>query len=162
MLYYIGMKVFRYMTQAELNNILLGNYEKIGSCIVRDKNFISNTHKYQKGVKYLHFFKNRKNIERIKEYYRSRTCDCYICEFNIPLSKLIFHSGLGYYNEGKGYDMYITSVVEFALPVEDFDKSYLVSYQKDKTFNNQNITSKRQTIDEKKSIKSCDDIDLSR
>lgn len=120
-------KVFRYVTETELW-FMQNEPEKLGNCF-SGKN--SNTFIYKKGRKYLHFFKNKNSIKLVKGLYKRKINQkFYICTFEIPFSKLIFHCGMGYYF-GSGFEDY-NRAIEFAIPAEQFEKSWLVSVEEEK------------------------------
>ena len=124
------MKVYRYLPEKELNQILSGD-KNVGSFFEHQKDSISNTHHYKKGEKYLHFFKNKNNIAKIKQYYKTVNVNWYICEFDIPIKHLFTHFGIGYYDEWFGYDQIIHKVIEYAVPAKEFNPSWLKSYSLD-------------------------------
>lgn len=118
------MKVYRYVSKNELNYILNGQYEKLGTiCYGED---LSNTHLYKKDQRYIHFFKNKKSIEYIHKVFRGQ--DLYVCTFNIPVSVLIKSVGLGKYDVGRGYDNNTVTLIEFAVEVNKFRKEWLIDY----------------------------------
>ena len=116
------MKVYRYLSQKELDKILIGN-----TCYFSRVN----THNYNKDIKYLHFYKNPKHLRFARELHNKDYSDYYFCEFNIPAIHLIKHAGHGTYDTG-GYDCDRIKVLEFALPVEKFNANYLKTYTLDK------------------------------
>jgi hypothetical protein len=61
------MIVYRYLSEKELNLIMQGKIDNLGSYYTKEGFKKVNTHKYKSGVKYLHFFKtyNRKIAENI-------------------------------------------------------------------------------------------------
>ena len=105
--------------------------ENIGNMFERHKKDVINNHKYVKGVKYLHFFKDKKDLERMQLVYRKHIRPFYFCEFEIPKRTLFFHAGIGYYSP-TGYDLDYVAAREFALPTSKFKKEYLVKYEMDK------------------------------
>ena len=57
------MKVYRYVTEKELNYIIKGEFNKIGKEYYKSP---FNTHKYKSGVKYIHFLKNKEDISLVR------------------------------------------------------------------------------------------------
>lgn len=125
------MIVYRYLSKEELTNILNNNLNKIGN-VCYDKKY-SNTHHYNKDIPYLHFFKYLKDIDKIQSI-KHKANNLYLCKFNIPISKLIFHLGTGYYS-AHGYDTDYETVREYAIPANKIKTEYLVSYIQDKSLN---------------------------
>lgn len=118
-------KVYRYVTETELDYMKnqpyrLGAYFGLGN---------SNTFIYKRKTKYLHFFKNRDSVALVRRIYKGKIDEkFYICTFEIPFSKLVFHGGLGYYGQ---YNTCWTKAVEFAIPAREFDPSWLVNVEED-------------------------------
>ena len=124
------MKVYRYATKDEIDNILNGNISQIGK-IYEKRN--CNTHNYKEGVKYLHFYKNIKSILEIKKLRKSKSKTFCICEFDIPMVVLMLGKGVGYYN-ASGYDVDLNSHAEYIVPVEQMKKKWLKNYKVDEVF----------------------------
>ena len=132
------MKVYRYMCKEELEAILNCDIDKIGRTQKNDK---FNNHHYKKDIKYLHFFKNLKDIEKIKKINKHSDKQFYIGTFNIPLRFLLQGMGVGYYPT-RGYDADYVTAREFIVPVEKFKPNYLVEYIRDFSINKTNEISK--------------------
>ena len=124
------MKVYRYLTEEELNMFQNGDISNAGSLYEQTIYKGKNTHKYKPDTRYLHFFKNKEDIAKVKELHKESFSDYYICDFNIPITTLIRHMGHGYYN-GHGYDCDHEKVFEFAIPVDKISCDYLNSYEFD-------------------------------
>lgn len=127
------MRVYRYVSENELEKILSNDIDNIGNMFERHKKDVINNHKYIKGVKYLHFFKDKKDLERMQLVYRKHIRPFYFCEFEIPTKALLSHSGQGYYpamHEETDYAI----IDEFALPVKLFKKDYLKAYEVESEF----------------------------
>lgn len=124
------MKVYRYLSKKELMLILSGDKTCLGKEFNDEKYRKINNHKYKKGVKYLHFFKNKKDIKLIQNECRKFKREFYICEFDIPIMTLLFNSGYGVY-DSSGYDYDFIKAKEFAIPVEKFETCWLTNYEKD-------------------------------
>lgn len=121
------MKVYRYMCEEELEAMLNGEMDKIGRLQKNDK---TNNHHYKKGVRYLHFFKNLQDIDKIKIINKHSDKVFYIGTFNIPLRFLLQGVGVGYYPV-RGYDADYITAREYIMPVEKFQPKYLVEYTRD-------------------------------
>lgn len=122
------MKVYRYLEKKELENILADNLEDIGSEYINEKFKDVNTHRYKKGIKYLHFFRHKEDIEYLIKSNFLPSGEYYICEFNIPAIYLITGFGRGLY-EGSGYDTPNHIAHEFKLPAKLLQKDFLISYE---------------------------------
>jgi len=137
------MRVYRYLTESELNNMLAKNYDKLGRCFINTrkiKDRLANTFRYKGGEKYLHFFKDKESMERIKRIRMDQnkangiTLTYYYCEFEINPIVLFFAAGKGFYNE---YDengnrtAKISEVREYAVKAKHFNRDWLVDYVKD-------------------------------
>lgn len=129
------MKVYRFLSEIELKNILLGNISELGSVYNNNDYGISNSHKYKNDIKYLHFFKQLKSIKYISSLYKHDKGKFYICEFNIPLSTLLKYRGKGYYDVG-GMDYISVPEIEYAIPVKLVKKEWLLDYKEYKYNNN--------------------------
>ena len=128
------MIVYRYLGARELGEILRGNVAEIGKPFSRKLFRRANSHKYQEGIKYLHFFQNREDIEKIKFEHQSAPTDFYICEFDIPKKKL--KKGVGRYTNHRGYEQYVERAREYIIPSQEFDCSWLQNYEFDQTHKN--------------------------
>lgn len=123
MVYHNGMKVYRYLGARELGEILAGNNNEIGSFFSRKVFRWSNSHRYKKDVKYLHFFQKKEDIEKIKMLRQKIDADFYVCEFDIP--KKMMKKGIGRYNNARGYEHYVEKAVEYIVPSQEFDCGWL-------------------------------------
>lgn len=127
----INIKVYRYLPNNELIKMINGDIENIGSFY--ENNTLSNTHNYKPDKKYLHFFKNIKDLDRIRRI-KVKTDNMYLAEFEIPLITLIKHSGKGAYMP-QGYDTDFDTVTEFAIPTKEFQPNFLKNFVADPNFN---------------------------
>ena len=125
------MKVYRYLSQTELDNILSGNISEIGQEYSNEKYKKINTHKYKENVKYLHFFKHKEDISKIKNAKFLPPNKYYICEFDIPILILLKGMGQGHY-DGQGYSEPTKSVREYKIPNTAIKREYLKFYMRDK------------------------------
>lgn len=132
------VKVYRYLSETELNNILSGKTEELGSSfhakkiIEKKYNTRINNHRYNPAEKYLHFFKKFSDIEHIRQERRHYEENFYFAEFEIPKLVLFFAAGKGYYNTLHGYDSFTESISEYAVMVKNFNPEWLVGYTLDK------------------------------
>ena len=122
------MKVYRLFNQKELEGYEKGDLSEVG-VEYENSDFLNiNTHEYKEGVRYLHFFKHKEDIqfaEKLKrEEIEDREYEWYIGEFNIPLLTLLKNSGLGFY-DGAGYDNDYIEAKEYAIPVQEMKADYL-------------------------------------
>ena len=96
------MLVYRYLCKEEYDNIMKLNFEEVGS--VYTPKIASNTFRYKKDERYLHFFKNIDDMEVMQNLYLKDGKDYYFCSFDIPILKLLTRMGSGYYH-ARGYDL---------------------------------------------------------
>ncbi len=121
------MKVYRYLGARELGEILAGNTNTIGKTFSRKFFRHSNSHRYKDGVRYLHFFQNKKDIEKIKLEHHDACGKFYVCMFDIP--KKLMKKGIGRYANQRGYEHFIEKAKEYILPAKDLNCTFLCSYQ---------------------------------
>jgi len=126
------MKLYRYLSEEELNYIKANEIDKIGS-IYNDPEYKRvSTHKYKQDVKYIHFYFSEKEISRIRSLGFQGRNVCYVCEFEIPFYVIFPYIGIGKY-DGHGYKTYLDTVYEVALPAKKMKAKYLKSYTKDES-----------------------------
>lgn len=130
------MKVYRYLCEQEYKNIMGLHLDKIGR--EYQSKTLSNTFKYKKGEKYLHFFKDKEAVEEIKKIYRNDGKDYYTCTFDIPLLTLLKGMGKGFY-ESSGYDFFYEEKREFILNVKDFNPKFLIDAEFDEEKHRKNL-----------------------
>lgn len=124
------MKVYRYLSQNELDSIISNNTSSIGGEYTQNEEYRRiNNHRYKSGIKYLHFFKHKNDCQRVGFISDGKDVDFYIAEFNIPTIILIRYIGYGKY-DNRGYGD-IEKVLEFAIPASKFKSKYLRSYVRD-------------------------------
>lgn len=126
------MKIYRYLSVDELNNIINGNVDCIGAYFKRATPV--NTHHYMEDEKYLHFFKYKQSMDEIRSLYRLYKKPFYFCEFEVPKLVLFFAAGKGYY-QSHGYKDFENAVTEYAVRVANFKPKWLKSYVLDKNRN---------------------------
>lgn len=125
------MKVYRYLSQKELDLILANNISSIGHEYSQNEKYRRvNNHRYKTGVKYLHFFKHKKDCEKAEFLSDHKDVEFYIAEFNIPITTLIRHIGYGTYNRWR-YSDELENIIEFAIPTSKFKSKYMLSYALD-------------------------------
>lgn len=154
------MKVYRYLSEEELNKILSGDTKDLGRCytifIVNKKKVVS-TFNYEKGEKYLHFFRKKEDMERIRRIHRGNDNvnnvkrQYYYCTFDIHPTILWFAAGKGFYNNYDENDKRvkgITPVKEYAIKTKHFNPNWLVEYVKDCSIYEGRFEVERPIIDE--------------
>ena len=125
------MKVYRYLSQNELDAFLSKDISSIGTEYHKNDGYQRvNNHRYKKGVKYLHFFKHKEDCRRIRTLHEEKRVEFYVAEFDIPITILALHMGSGRY-DASGYATDIESVQEFAIPASKIKSRYLLSYTRD-------------------------------
>ena len=131
------MKVYRILTEQELNNLLAENYAEIGSYYNNKSYKPSNNHHYKKDIKYMHFFKHKSSLSYMEQYL-NKAYQYFICCFDIPYSVLIKGIGKGNY-ELSGMDYLTISQREYIVPSKCMKKEWLVSYIKHKDSTCENL-----------------------
>lgn len=125
------MKVYRYLSQNELDLILSNNISSIGCEYSQSEKYkYINNHEYKTGIKYLHFFKNKNDCKRVRFIRGYENVEFYVAEFNIPYTILSQHAGYGKYDR-QGYGSDVEKVLEFAVPTSKFTSKYMCSYVRD-------------------------------
>lgn len=119
------MRVYRIISAREITNIYKGIDER--EPIVKGEN----THKYDKGVNYIHFFRYYESAEYYFKRYRAamNLLDEYVLYMvaNIPESILKECIGYGFYNlDEEGFRSYDIPVPEYALRMEKMKPEYVV------------------------------------
>lgn len=132
------MKVYRYLSQTELNNILSGKIEELGKEYEKPGRERKNTHKYKENVKYMHFFKSKSSMLMTSYLYSKMPGNYFFCTFDIPIRVLALHGGKGFY-PASGYDN-ITVLNEYAVPANQVKPEWLEEYNLDT--NRENIAFK--------------------
>lgn len=127
--------VYRFVSPRELELLQDNNTQDLGTNYRDEK--ISNTHKYAKDEKYLHFFESPDQPSRVI-HSLSKTKQ-FLCEFEIEKSLLSKHKGTGFY-PAQGYDEDYTSVTEYAIPVSEYNPQWLTSVTPINNYNMQNTT----------------------
>ncbi len=132
------IKVYRYLSETELNNMLSGNKKALGNSfhtkkiMERKYKIKTNNHNYAPNEKYLHFFKKFSDIEHIRQERRNFEENFYFAEFEIPALVLFFAAGKGYYNTLSGYESFIEDIAEYAVKAKHFNPDWLIGYTLDK------------------------------
>lgn len=127
------MRVYRYLTEEELNNILQGDTDNIGGKYYG----MDNTFKYKKDHKYIHFFKKLSDIKYIRALKKWRieqghypATDFYVCAFDVPAIILMLSSGEGVYYRSDDH-LNGVRVKEYALPNRLIKTQWLKAYVRD-------------------------------
>ena len=121
------MKVYRYLSEKEYNNIVKSNMDEVGGYF---KNNSSSSFVYKQNVKYVHFFKNKESMTEIQKLKWKDSNNYYFCTFNIPAVLLISKMGIGYYNVS-GYDVDYKRLTEFCIPSTKLNAQWLVNAELD-------------------------------
>ena len=116
------MIVYRYLCKEEYDNIMKLDFENVGGTYT--PRTASNTFRYKRDKRYLHFFKNPDDMEIMQNFYLKDGKDYYFCSFDIPTLKLITRMGSGYYTP-RGYDLSYDAKREYAIPVDEFNPKWI-------------------------------------
>ena len=136
------MKVYRFMSEAELKMYFNEECTEIGRCYSSQIGL--NSFQYKKGVRYLHFFKNLKDIEYIKKdmcenLEKSETKKrFFIGCFNIPKTLLEKGKCKGFYADqlSSGYDDCKAKFVpEYAIESSKMKEDFLIYFKQEKLDN---------------------------
>ena len=85
------MEVYRYLTMDEVLDYVNGRFDKIGKTYTEKS--AHNSHRYKPDQKYVHFFKNLRDLEVLQKF-KGRRNDMIIAKFDIPFSTLVRHKGV--------------------------------------------------------------------
>ena len=118
------MKVYRLMSKEELDLYISGNVEFSGKTF--PKKTLSNNHRYRSGEKYVHMFRNLKDIDLIQQ---SRNFD-YLVTFDIPMITLMISSGRGLYSAIKNGKLIQKYAKEYAININRMKPEYFKDYKK--------------------------------
>lgn len=115
------MIVYRVCSKREINKII-SDKEFYGVGNYYDINLKLNTFKYNKNIKYLHFY------EKYEDILYSNTCkDRIVCVYDIPNEILIKYSGIGFYLDCINFRN-LVDVKEYAIPTFELVFENLISY----------------------------------
>lgn len=119
------MRVYRIISAREITNMYKGLNER--KAVVQGEN----THRYEKGVFYIHFFRYYESAEYFFKRYRvsMNFLDEYIVYMtaNIPNDILRKRIGYGFYNlDEKPFDSYNIPIPEYAVKQEEMSAEYIV------------------------------------
>lgn len=114
--------VYRFVSERERKAIEDGDISGIGT--TWEKNSGRSTHKYKKGVRYVHFLDNKKDA--IDVYNELKRTKRYLCTYSIPTSVLKKYAGKGFYPP-HGYNISFTEIKEYAIPSEEYNPDWLQS-----------------------------------
>ena len=123
------MIVYRYLSMEEIIDYVNGRFDKIGQVFGGTEK--PNTHRYKDGERYVHFFKNIRDLQIIQKL-KGHQGEMLIAKFDIPFTTLAKHMGVGYY-PASGYDTDYETVREFAIPTSKLKESFFISCAKDKS-----------------------------
>ena len=127
------------MEEGELNNLKEGKLDQVGYLCDKDtSDQLSNSHKYLEGERYLHFFKNKKDVDYARDLYRNKNGKYYVCEFDLSPLTLLKHVGWGLY-EVPGYDCDGVKVTEFAIPSTEIKTEFLINSELDAIHDKENV-----------------------
>lgn len=128
------MLVYRFLEESELKNILAKQTSSLGN-FYDAKDYECNSHKYKKGYKYLHFFKDKNNISYIANFHNNKKAEAtfFVATFDIPIWILLKTKGKGFYF-ASGYDVDYVSLREYAIPTTSFNPNWLISYVQHKGY----------------------------
>lgn len=120
-----NMRVYRLISAREITNMYQEKNER--TAVVQGEN----THKYEKGTSYIHFFRYYESAEYYFKRYRvsMNPLDEYVLYMtaNIPNEILRKRIGYGFYNlEEKPFDCYHIPIPEYAIKREEMKKEYVV------------------------------------
>lgn len=115
-------EVYRFVSERERAAIEAGDLSGIGT--TWEKNGNRSTHKYKKGVRYVHFLDSKKDA--IDVYNELKRTKRYLCTYSIPSSILKKYAGKGYYPP-HGYEISFTEIKEYAIPAEEYNPDWLKS-----------------------------------
>ena len=87
------MKVYRYLCEQEYNNILSRKLDEVGTVYANVNP--SNSFRYKRDERYLHFYKNKESMQEMHKIYKLDGKDYYFCEFDIPFRVLVHGIGTG-------------------------------------------------------------------
>lgn len=134
------MKVYRFMSEAELKMYFSGQTNKVGHCYERKSINSPNSFNYKENTRYVHFFRKLKDVKLIKQEYLDQgklpqNERYFIACFDIPLKLLINSIGVGVYQDGmsKGYEECPKNkAVEFAVESSKMKAEYLLYFKQEK------------------------------
>ncbi len=119
------MRVYRIISAREITNMYQGSKERCA--VVKGQN----THHYEDGTSYIHFFRYSESAEYYFKRYRvsMNHLDEYIAYMtaNIPGDILRNRMGYGFYNlEEAPFDSFDIPIPEYAIPEEEMKPEYIV------------------------------------
>ncbi len=118
------MRVYRIISAREITNVYKGIDER--RAVVCGEN----THRYEKGTSYIHFFRYYESAEYYFKKYRvsMNHIDEYIAYMtaNIPNDILRQRMGYGFYDIGETFSYYNIPIPEYAIKQEEMDPKYIV------------------------------------
>ena len=122
------MLVYRYLCEEEFQNIVNLRLDEIGTVYYGKK--VSNSFRYKKDEKYLHFYKDKKNMNEMRLLRLRDGKEYYYCTFDIPVSVLAHGIGTGYYCSRRG-DRDYEHIREFIVMAKKFNPKWLIDAEFD-------------------------------
>lgn len=117
------MVVYRVCGEKEVSKILSGcDYSRLGNNFPVSYND-KNTHKYESGQLYLHFFKDKADILYLKDLK-----GCYLCSYDISSEILDIYEGVGYYYDLLNYSK-LYGILEYAIKSNELSLDYLIQIE---------------------------------
>ena len=115
------------MSEEELNLIRQGNIDGLGNQFNKKVYTRQNNHRYRKGKKYIHFYKDKSSLELIRREIikgdNAKKSNHYFCSFNVPDIILWLYRGKGHYDGN--LDTPTIDVIEYAIPTTIFRPEWL-------------------------------------
>lgn len=123
--------MYRYLTNEELAYFQKGKARQLGALPSSEN--VEASKKYKPDVKYLHFFKNIKDLPRVQEIEKGSGSG-YIGEFDLPLRIAISGNGVGqYFSKSKTGNS--QPIKEVAIESKFLRSNNLVDYLVDENYN---------------------------
>lgn len=116
------------MCKEELDLYLSGNIKDVGRSFSNPK--LSNNHRYKNGEKYVHMFKDIKDLKLVQEQRNFE----YLATFDIPMFTLMISFGKGLYSNIKNGKIQSKYIKEFAINTKRMKPEYFIGYEKVKKF----------------------------
>lgn len=117
------MRVYRFMSKAELDLFLSKDLKDIGKTFLKGK--LANNHRYKSTEKYVHVFRNVKDMDVV---HQQRNFE-YLVTFEIPLITLMISRGKGLYTYTKNGKIKQKYVKEYAINTKYFRPEFFIDYK---------------------------------
>lgn len=132
------MKVYRFLSEEELNLHQSGQSAEAGRCYPKNSNFRLNSFRYKPNTRYVHFFKNLKDIKFVKQDFcevldeNAKKLKFYIACFDIPSKVLAAGAARGRYIEASGNGMFEeTYATEYVVESAMMKREYLKYFKEE-------------------------------